>query len=83
MSPLIMKMTSLAAVTAPKLQALGTLLARAFNSFTETRVRAAVPEWQLREIQHEIDRYHRMMRAGPLATAGGGNSSIAIPPGAR
>ena len=81
MSPLVVKMTSMAEVIAPKLHALGKLIARAFNAFAEARVRAAVPEWRLREVQDEIDRYHRMMQAVPPPAAGGYGSSVAIPPG--
>jgi hypothetical protein len=81
MGPLIVKMTALAAATAPKLQALGQGLARGFDAFTEAKIRAAVPEWRLREIQHEINRYHRLMHAGCVATEGQCKRRIEIPRG--
>ena len=35
----------------------------AFDSFAEARMRNAVPEWQLRRAQRELDRCRRLMRA--------------------
>ena len=36
---------------------------RAFDAFAEARMRNAVPQWQLRRAQRELDRCRRLMRA--------------------
>ena len=35
----------------------------AFDAFAEARMRDAVPPWQLRRAQRELDRHRRLMRA--------------------
>ena len=35
----------------------------AFDAFAEARMRNAVPQWQLRRAQRELDRCRRLMRA--------------------
>jgi hypothetical protein len=35
----------------------------AFDAFAEAKMRNAVPEWQLRRAQRELDRHRRLMRA--------------------
>jgi hypothetical protein len=36
---------------------------RGFDAFAEARMRNAVPQWQLRRVQRELDRCRRLMRA--------------------
>ena len=67
MTPLILKLTSLATIIAPKLQALEVRLSRALDAFAEARMRNSVPQWRLREAQREIDRYRRLMQADAAA----------------
>jgi hypothetical protein len=61
MSVLMLQATSFVAMIAPKLRALYLLLLRAIDAYAAVRIRHAVPEWQLRKVQREIDRCHRLM----------------------
>jgi hypothetical protein len=54
----------------PKIRDLGQRIATALNAFAEARMRNAVPEWQLRKADREIDRVGRMMHARRLSHGG-------------
>ena len=41
-------------------------LARVIDALVSARAARAVPEWQMREIEYEISRYHKIIRAGDL-----------------
>ncbi len=41
-------------------------LARAIDALVSARAARAVPEWQMRQVQSEIDRYRNIIRAGDL-----------------
>jgi hypothetical protein len=63
MTALNLQVTPLVEMVAPRLQAAYMRFLHAFDSFAETRMRNAVPEWQLRRAQRELDRCRRLMRA--------------------
>ena len=65
MSVLMLQTTSFVAKIAPKLRALYLVLLRAMDAYAAARIRHAVPEWQLRKVQREIDRCHRLMHPKP------------------
>jgi hypothetical protein len=65
MSVLIVQTTSFIAMIAPKLRALYLMLLRAIDAYAAVRVRHAVPGWQVRKVQREIDRCHRLMHPQP------------------
>jgi len=50
-------------MVAPKLQAVYKRVLQALDAFAESRIRNAVPAWQLRRAQRELDRSRRLMRA--------------------
>jgi hypothetical protein len=39
-------------------------MARAIDALVSARAERAVPEWQMREVQSEIDRYRELIRVG-------------------
>ena len=41
-------------------------LARAIDALVSARAARAVPEWQMRQVQSEINRYRNIIRAGDL-----------------
>ena len=41
-------------------------LARAIDALVSARAARAVPEWRMREVQSEINRYQGLIRAGKL-----------------
>ena len=62
-------------MVAPKMQALYRAFLRALDDFTKSKMRNAVPEWELRRVQREVNRYRRLMhanRAAPVGTARAG-----------
>jgi hypothetical protein len=61
MTALILRATPLAAMVALRLQALGRRILRALDAFGEARARKAVPEWQLRKAQREMNRCRQLM----------------------
>jgi hypothetical protein len=63
MTALILQVTPFAEMVAPQLQAVYMRFLHAFNTFAEARMRNAVPEWQLRRAQRELDRHRQLMRA--------------------
>jgi len=63
MTALILQATPFVEMVTPKLQALYMRYLRAFDAFAEARMRNAVPAWQLRRAQRELDRCRRLMRA--------------------
>jgi hypothetical protein len=63
MTALILQVTPFVEMVAPQLQAAYMRFLHAFDSFAEARMRNAVPEWQLRRAQRELDRCRRLMRA--------------------
>jgi hypothetical protein len=48
---------------ASKFQAAHMRAVHAFDTFAKARMHDAVPQWQLRRAQHELDRCRRLMRA--------------------
>jgi hypothetical protein len=52
------------AAVASKLQGFFSMLRDAVDSFAMYRMQRAVPESELRRIEHEIDRYCSLMRKG-------------------
>jgi hypothetical protein len=63
MTALILQVTPFVEMVAPKLQAGYVDFLHAFDAFAEARMRNAVPEWQLRRAQRELDRCRRLMQA--------------------
>ena len=63
MNALILQATPFVELVTPKLQALYMRYLHAFDAFAEARMRNAVPAWQLRRAQRDLDRYRRLMRA--------------------
>ena len=63
MTALILQVTPFVEMVTPKLQAVYMRFLHAFDAFAEARMRNAVPEWQLRRAQRELDRCRRLMRA--------------------
>jgi hypothetical protein len=51
---------------ARSLRTLLTRLARAIDAAVSARAARQVPEWQMREVQSEINRYQQIIRAGDL-----------------
>ena len=62
MTALILQVTPFVEMVAPQLQAAYMRFLHAFDSFAEARMRNAVPDWQLRRAQRELDRCRRLMR---------------------
>lgn len=63
MNALILQVTPFVEMVTPKLQAVYMRYLNAFDAFAEARMRNAVPAWQLRRAQRELDRCRRLMRA--------------------
>ena len=63
MTALILQATPFVKMVGPKLQAIYKRVLQALDAFAESRMRNAVPEWQLRRAQRELDRCRRLMRA--------------------
>ena len=63
MTALILQVTPFVEMVAPQLQAVYMRFLHAFDAFAEARMRNAVPEWQLRRAQRELDRHRRLMPA--------------------
>jgi hypothetical protein len=64
MTALVLSTAPFIAMVTPKVRILHRRIKKALDAFVEARVRNAVPEWQLRRAQREVDRCRRMMRAG-------------------
>ena len=64
MTALILRATPLLDAVVSKMQVLGLRLAGALDAFAEARSSNAVPEWQLRKAQREMNCCRRLMRAG-------------------
>jgi hypothetical protein len=45
----------------PKLHTVYRRFLHALDTFAEAKMRKAMPEWRLREVQREVDRYRRLM----------------------
>jgi hypothetical protein len=72
MTALVLQVTPFVEMAAPQLQAVYMRFLRAFDGFAQARMPNAVPEWQLRRAQRELDRCRRLMRAKnklPVKTA--------------
>jgi hypothetical protein len=54
-------------MVASELQATHMRVVHAFDTFAKARMHDAVPQWQLRRAQRELDRHRRLMRAKRLA----------------
>ena len=63
MTALILQVSPFVEMVAPQLQAVYMRFLHAFDAFAEAKMRNAVPEWQLRRAQRELDRHRRLMRA--------------------
>lgn len=63
MTALILQATPFIEMAAPRLKAVNKRVLQALNAFAECRMRNAVPAWQLRRAQRELDRCRRLMRA--------------------
>ena len=63
MTALILQVTPLVELVTPRLQTVYMRFLRVFDAFSEARMRNAVPQWQLRRVQRELDRCRRLMRA--------------------
>ena len=63
MTALILQVTPFVEIVTPRLQAVYMRFLRVFDAFAEARMRNAVPAWQLRRAQRELDRCRRLMRA--------------------
>ena len=63
MNALILQVTPFVEMVTPKLQAVYMRYLNASDAFAEARMRNAVPQWQLRRVQRELDRCRRLMRA--------------------
>ena len=63
MTALILQVTPFVELVTPRLQTVYMRFLRVFDAFSETRMRNAVPQWQLRRAQRELDRCRRLMRA--------------------
>jgi hypothetical protein len=63
MTALILQATPFVEMVASQLQAVHKRVLQALDAFAESRMRNAVPAWQLRRAQRELDRCRRLMRA--------------------
>ena len=63
MTALVLQATPFVEMVAPRLQAVYMRFLHAFDAFAEAKMRNAVPEWQLRRAQRQLDRHRRLMRA--------------------
>ena len=63
MTALILQVTPFVELVTPRLQTVYMRFLRVFDAFAEARMRNAVPAWQLRRAQRELDRCRRLMRA--------------------
>jgi hypothetical protein len=63
MTALIMQAAPFVEMVAPKLQTIYLRFLRALDAFAEAKMRNAVPEWQLRKVQRDVNRYCQLMRA--------------------
>ena len=63
MTALILQVTPFVELVTPRLQTVYMRFLRVFDAFAEARMRNAVPQWQLRRVQRELDRCRRLMRA--------------------
>ena len=61
MTALILQTTPFVEIVAAKLQSLYQRFLNTLDDFAEAKMRKAVPEWQLRKAQREINRYRRLM----------------------
>jgi len=57
-------------MVATKIEALYRRFLHALDDFAEAKMRQAVPEWQLRRAQREINRCRRLMHADHKKTVG-------------
>ena len=63
MATRILRSTSVAEMVAPKLQTAYRRFLDALDAFAEAKIRNAVPEWELRRAQREMNRCRRLMHA--------------------
>jgi hypothetical protein len=63
MTALILQVTPFVEIVTPRLRAVYMRFLHAFDAFAEARMRNAVPAWQLRRAQRELDRCRRLTRA--------------------
>ena len=61
MSTLELSAEPLLAIARPKIRTLRRWIKKTADAFVEARVRAAVPEWQLRQARREMNRFQSMM----------------------
>ena len=63
MTALILQVTPFVEMVTPQLQAVYKRVLHALDALAESRMRNAVPVWQLRRAQRELDRCRRLMHA--------------------
>ena len=66
MTALVLENLAALPVLARSLRSLLTRLARAIDALVSARAARAVPEWQMRQVRSEINRYRNIIRAGDL-----------------
>jgi hypothetical protein len=66
MTALVLENLATLPAMARSLRTLLTRLARAIDAAVSARAARQVPEWQMREVQSEINRYQQIIRAGDL-----------------
>jgi hypothetical protein len=70
MTALVLKAFTARPALAGRLRTLPAHLARAIDSLVSARAARTVPEWRMRELQAEINRYHALIH-GPSGAARG------------
>jgi hypothetical protein len=63
MTALILESAPLVRMLLPKLDTAYRRLLRAIDDFAEARMRRAVPQWQMRRVQREIECVRRLIHA--------------------
>jgi hypothetical protein len=63
MTALILQAIPSVEMIVSQFQAAHMRIVHAFDTFAKTRMHDAVPQWQLRRAQRELDRCRRLMRA--------------------
>jgi hypothetical protein len=64
MTALVLENLAALPALARSLRMLPTRLARAIDALVSARAAREVPEWRMRDVQSEIDRYQDIIRAG-------------------
>jgi hypothetical protein len=67
MTTLVFETAGALSALARCLRLLPARLARMIDALVSARAARAVPEWQMRKVQAEIDRYRKIIRRDPMA----------------